>query len=100
MTGNTEFRIAKVVVFFSEKGFGFLAENITDASGKRVVLQHFFHITSCNFEPRTGMAVKFRVGQGKRGPAAVDVEVYEPAEIRIPGLDALAGQASSSEVGQ
>src|SRR6266849_5460194 len=100
MTGDTAVRIGKVVVFFTEKGFGFLAENATDASGKKVILQHFFHITSCNFEPRTGMTVQFRVGEGRRGPAAVNVEVYEPEESKIPGLDVLAGKTSSKEVGQ
>jgi len=100
MTGNTEVRVGRVVTFFFEKGFGFLAENVTDASGKSVVLQHFFHITSCNFEPRTGMVVQFRVGQGKRGPAAVDVEVYESAKTKLPGLDALSGKTSPTEGAQ
>jgi len=99
-TGNTEVRIGRVVTFFTEKGFGFLAEDATDASGKKMSRQHFFHITSCNFEPRTGMVVQFRVGQGKRGPAAVGVELYEPAETKIPGLDALSGKTSSTEAGQ
>jgi cold shock CspA family protein len=92
MTGNTAVRIGRVVTFFFEKGFGFLSENATDASGKKVVLQHFFHITSCNFEPRAGMAVQFRVGLGKRGPAAVDVEAFNvPAAVVIEALSGKAG---------
>lgn len=95
--GNREVRIAKVAVFFTEKGFGFLTENVKDASGKDVVLQHFFHITDCNFEPRNGMAVQFQMGQGRKGPAAINVQSYSPpaAVAEIPGLDVLAGETSA-----
>jgi cold shock CspA family protein len=97
-TGNTAIRVGRVVVFFTEKGFGFLAENTTDASGKEVVLQHFFHITSCNFEPRNGMVVQFCIGEGRRGPAAVDVKRYDPTAAMTSALEALAG--NSTEVSQ
>lgn len=52
--------------YFSDRGFGFIAEH------KNL---HFFHITSCSFIPQVGQQVTFTIGVGKRGPAAVDVEL-------------------------
>ena len=52
--------------YFSDRGFGFIAEHKNF---------HFFHITSCAFIPQVGQQVTFIVGVGKRGPAAVDVEL-------------------------
>lgn len=52
--------------YFSDRGFGFIAEH------KNL---HFFHITSCSFVPEVGQQVTFAIGVGKKGPAAVDVEL-------------------------
>jgi len=58
--------------YFSDRGFGFIAEN------KNL---HFFHITSCSFIPQEGQRVMFNVGVGKKGPAAVEVALVESGVV-------------------
>jgi len=54
--------------FNSGKGFGF----ITQDSGKDL----FFHVSEVQGqEPRDGDKVEFEVGEGKKGPCAVNVRV-------------------------
>lgn len=55
--------------YLSDRGFGFIVEHKN---------QHFFHITSCSFIPQVGQLVTFDIGVGKRGPAAVNVELDKP----------------------
>jgi cold shock CspA family protein len=52
--------------YFSDRGFGFIAEH------KNL---HFFHITSCSFIPEVGQQVTFDIAPGKKGPAAVEIEL-------------------------
>lgn len=59
----------KVKFFNPSKGFGFITQdNGTDL---------FFHISEIKGgqEPQDGDAVEFEVGQGKKGPCAVNVRV-------------------------
>ncbi|MDE1464559.1 cold-shock protein [Spartinivicinus poritis] len=58
----------KVKFFDSTKGFGF----ITPDEGKDL----FFHMSEIQGqEPRDGDKVEFEVGQGRKGPCAVNVRV-------------------------
>jgi len=59
----------KVKFFNGSKGFGF----ITPDDGNDV----FFHISEVknNQEPRDGDSVKFEIGEGKKGPCAINVEL-------------------------
>lgn len=59
----------KVKFFNSEKGFGF----ITCDDGKDL----FFHFSEIQGggEPKDGDAVEFEVGEGRKGPCAVKVQI-------------------------
>ena len=66
-------RTAVITSYFSERGFGFLLEITLD--GKRV--NWFFHITDCtDFVPEVGNKVTFKMGNGRKGVAAVDVKLF------------------------
>lgn len=59
-----------VKFFNSSKGFGF----ITQSSGGDL----FFHVSEIQgAEPRDNDKVEFEVGQGKKGPCAVNVRVIQ-----------------------
>jgi CspA family cold shock protein len=59
-----------VKFFNNTKGFGF----ITPESGDDL----FFHISEIQgSEPRDGDKVEFEVGEGKKGPCAVNVKVVQ-----------------------
>jgi CspA family cold shock protein len=58
-----------VVKFFNEaKGFGFIKDNET---GK----EYFVHATGLIDQVKENDAVSFEVGEGKKGPIAVDVKL-------------------------
>lgn len=59
-----------VKFFNSAKGFGFITPDEGD--------DLFFHISEIQGEePRDGNAVEFDVGEGKKGPCAVNVRVVD-----------------------
>ena len=61
MTGTVKF-------FNGSKGFGFITKDNGD--------ELFFHISEIQGnEPKDGEKVEFEVGQGKKGPCAVNVKV-------------------------
>jgi cold shock CspA family protein len=70
----TSIRTGIITVYFVEKGYGFLSE--TAADGKKI--NHFFHITSCGFVPEIGQEVRFSIGVGRKGPAAINIELISP----------------------
>ncbi len=58
-----------VVKFFNEaKGFGFIKDNET---GK----EYFVHVSGIIDQIKENDAVTFEVGEGKKGPIAVDVKI-------------------------
>lgn len=58
-----------VVKFFNDaKGFGFIKDNGT---GK----EYFVHVSGVIDQIKEGDAVTFEVGEGKKGPIAVDVKI-------------------------
>ncbi len=79
-------RFAVVSKYFNDRGFGWLVETTPT---KKV--QHFFHISGCvGFVPEEGQVVSFTVGVGKKGPAAVGVELCDPTTAGA--LGAIAGE--------
>ena len=73
--------------YLSDKAYGFIAECNTQN-------EHFFHITSCKHVPEIGQRVLFEVGVGRRGPAAVNIELAEPSVA----ASRLAANTSTTEV--
>ncbi len=68
-----------ISTYDTDRGFGFIKE-----LGTPRLTHWFFHINSCLCEPIKGLQVQFNVGDGRKGPAAIDV-----AEINA-GINALA----------
>ena len=67
-------KTAQVLKYDLEKGFGFLVEQNNT--------RHFFHITNCiGFVPQVGMVVAFEVGEGRRGPAAINLRLIPVAPV-------------------
>jgi cold shock CspA family protein len=65
-----------VKLYDKERAFGFIQEN----NGYR----NFFHISSCRgFVPEIGQEVTFNIGTGRKGPAAVDVELVSPISTPV-----------------
>jgi cold shock CspA family protein len=92
-------KTGRIVTYFEERGFGFIHEYVDDVSGSKKLQQWFFHISSCLCEPKARLEVQFEIGEGRKGPMAINVDVFEAAP-QIAGLEALAGKPSSTEVGQ
>lgn len=67
-----------------ERAFGWVQEE----DGRR----HFLHLRECvDFMPSDGVEVTFVIGQGRRGPAAVDIrKVLSPLEQAAADLLAAA----------
>lgn len=65
----------------NDHGFGFILES----DGKR----NFFHIQQCKgFSPEVGQRVSFAIGEGRKGPAAINIKWLDaPSSV----ADALAG---------
>jgi cold shock CspA family protein len=67
-----QIRNAVITSYFPERGYGFLLETTVD--GKKNNL--FFHVTTCQgFVPEIGNKVTFKIGSGRKGVAAVDIEL-------------------------
>jgi len=60
----------KVKFFNKEKGFGFIVDNET---GKDI----FVHSSSLKDQVREGDEVTFELGEGKKGPMAVNVRLAQ-----------------------
>ena len=57
-----------ISVHFDERGFGYIRE-----IGTPVLTTWFYHISDCLCMPEKGLRVQFKVGKGKKGPAALCV---------------------------
>jgi cold shock CspA family protein len=73
----TSKRIARITQYFPERGFGWAMEELAD--GKKQT--HFLHITSCSFVPEVGQFITFNIGVGRKGPMAVDVELFQAEKV-------------------
>jgi len=60
----------KVKFFNKQKGFGFIVD---DESGKDI----FVHSSSLKDQVQDGDAVTYEVGEGKKGPMAVNVQLAQ-----------------------
>ena len=82
---------ARVFKYDVEKGFGFLVEENNT--------RHFFHVTNCQgFVPQVGMVVTFEVGEGRRGPAAINLRLIPVAPVApdvSAGIEALAAKSAA-----
>jgi CspA family cold shock protein len=87
ITGDT--MNGTVRTYFSEKGYGFLAEDTADGTLK----SHFFHINHCRVEPKAGMRVQFELAAGPKGLMAVDLRPIPPTVEEI-----VAGNAAVIEL--
>lgn len=78
LQGNVKF-------FNQEKGFGFIKYFGEDGSEKEI----FVHITAVEGEQplNEGEAVSFEIGEGKKGPMAVNVTVEGGASNAVAGDD-------------
>jgi cold shock CspA family protein len=63
-----------ITAYFEDKGFGYIQE----ANTPRLV-SWWFHIQSCLCPPIKGLKVQFNIGEGKKGPMAVDVSSADTA---------------------
>lgn len=84
-------KTGRIVTYFEERGFGFIHEYAADNSGNKKLHQWFFHVSSCLCEPKPRLEVQFEIGEGKKGPQAVNVDVFQAAP-QIAGLEALSGK--------
>jgi cold shock CspA family protein len=65
---------ARIFKYDVEKGYGFLVEENNT--------RHFFHVTNCHgFVPQIGLVVTFQVGEGRRGPAALNIRLIPVAPV-------------------
>ena len=84
-------KTGRIVMYREDRGFGFIHEYLEDTSNKKFH-QWFFHVSSCLCEPKVHLEVQFEIGDGKKGPMAVNVDVFVAAP-QIAGLEALSGKA-------
>ena len=71
----------KVKWFDVEKGFGFIASDEGDEA--------FLHVSALPDEsnpPKPGTRVEYSIADGRRGPAALSVNIIEPAPTVSQGL--------------
>ena len=72
------------MTWFTARGFGWVHHEVDGE-----VKSYFAHISNIVGTPTQGATVRFEVGEGKKGPKAVNIEIVE---IKIDsGISALAG---------
>jgi len=67
---NSNMKTGIISAYFGDKGYGFIKDS--DATQFK---HWFFHVHSCRVEPRVGLRVQFDIGEGRKGPMAIDVDV-------------------------
>jgi cold shock CspA family protein len=76
--------IGTLVTWFENKAFGFVHQ-VVDGE----VRSYFVHISQVAGKPKVGDTLRFEVGEGRKGPAAKNVEIVPATET-----PALAGMAA------
>jgi len=67
---NSNMKTGIISAYFGDRGYGFIKDSDT-----RQFTHWFFHIQNCRVEPRVGLRVQFDIGEGRKGPMAVDINV-------------------------
>lgn len=79
---NSNMKTGIIAAYFSDKGYGF----IKDSDAQR--FKHwFFHVHNCLVEPRIGLRVQFNIGEGRKGPMAIDINV-DVAQVLVDAAKA------------
>ncbi len=67
-----------IYIFNNQSGFGFI---IQDDGGDNL----FVHITACveNYQPQKGDRVSYEVGEGRKGPMAVNVDALRDENCNV-----------------
>jgi len=65
------------MTWFETKAFGFI-HHVVDGE----VRSYFVHISQVSGKPKVGDTVRFEIGEGRKGPAAKNVEIVPAAETK------------------